>query len=63
MTYLNQSPLDQFTIRDLLSIKADLLENMQLSLINIGLYLIITTTIIFMLYILATNYNIVTPNN
>jgi len=63
MTYLNQSPLDQFTIRDLLSIKADLLENMQLSLTNIGLYLIITTTIIFMLYILATNYNIVTPNN
>ncbi len=63
MTYLNKSPLDQFTIRDLLSIKADLLENMQLSLTNIGLYLIITTTIIFMLYILATNYNIVTPNN
>jgi F-type H+-transporting ATPase subunit a len=63
MTYLNKSPLDQFTIRDLLSIKADLLENIQLSLTNIGLYLIITTTIIFMLYILATNYNIVTPNN
>ena len=63
MTYLNKSPLDQFTIRNLLSIKADLLGNIQLSLTNIGLYLIITTTIIFMMYILATNYNIVTPNN
>lgn len=63
MTYINQSPLDQFTIRNLFSIKADLLGNMQLSLTNIGLYLIITTIIVFMLYILATNYNIVIPNN
>ena len=63
MTYLNKSPLDQFTIRNLLSIKLDLLGNIQLSLTNIGLYLIITTIIIFMMYILATNYNIVTPNN
>ena len=63
MTYINQSPLDQFTIRDLLSIKAHLLGNIQLSLTNIGLYLIITTLILFMMYILATNYNIVTPNN
>ena len=63
MVYLNKSPLDQFTIRNLVSIKADLLSNIQLSLTNIGLYLIITTIIIFMLYILATNNNIVTPNN
>jgi len=63
LTYINQSPLDQFTIRNLFSIKADLLGNMQLSLTNIGLYLIITTIIVFMLYILATNYNIVIPNN
>jgi len=62
MTYINQSPLDQFTIRNLLTIKADLLGNIQLSLTNIGLYLIITTTLIFILYILATNYNIVVPN-
>ncbi len=63
MIYLNKSPLDQFTIRNLITIKADLLGNIQLSLTNIGLYLMITTTIIFILYILATNYNIVTPNN
>ena len=63
MIYINKSPLDQFTIRNLITIKADILGNMQISLTNIGLYLMITTTIIFMLYILATNYNIVTPNN
>lgn len=63
MIYLNKSPLDQFTIRNLITIKADLLGNINISLTNIGLYLIITTIIIFALYILATNYNIVTPNN
>ena len=58
----NQSPLDQFVIRDLFSIKGDLLDNIQISLTNIGLYLLITTFIIFMYYLLATNYNILTPN-
>jgi len=56
------SPLDQFTIRNLFSIKADLLGNLQISLTNIGLYLIITSFIIFMLYTLATNYDLTTPN-
>jgi F-type H+-transporting ATPase subunit a len=63
MSYLNQSPLDQFTIRNLFSIKADLLGNIQISLTNIGLYLMITTTIIFLYYILATKNNLVIPNN
>ena len=58
----NQSPLDQFTIRNLISLKAELLNNMQISLTNIGFYLIISTFIIFLFYILATNYNITTPN-
>ena len=58
----NQSPLDQFIIRDLFSIKSDLLANIQISLTNIGLYLLITTFLIFMYYLLATNYNILTPN-
>ena len=61
--FFNNSPLDQFIIRNLFSIKADLLGNIQWSLTNIGLYLIITTLIIFMLYTLATNYNLTTPNN
>ena len=43
--FFNNSPLDQFEIRDLFSIKADLLGNIQLSLTNIGLYLIISTII------------------
>jgi F-type H+-transporting ATPase subunit a len=63
MYYLTKSPLDQFTIRDLLSIKVDLLGNIQISLTNIGLYLIITTSIILVLFLLATNYNIIVPNN
>ena len=58
----SNSPLDQFIIRNLFSIKGDLLANIQISLTNIGLYLSITTFIVFMLYILATNYNISTPN-
>lgn len=56
------SPLDQFTIRNLFSLKADLLGNIQFSLSNMGLYLIITTIIIFAYYSLATNYEITTPN-
>lgn len=58
----NSSPLDQFTIRNLLSIKADILGNLQISLTNIGLYLIITTFIVFAFYLLATNYEMTTPN-
>lgn len=58
----NNSPLDQFIIRNLFSIKGDLLANIQISLTNIGLYLLITTFIVFMYYLLATNYNILTPN-
>jgi len=58
-----RSPLDQFIIRDLFSVKGDLLANIQLSLTNIGLYLLITTFIVFMFYFLATNYNIITPKS
>jgi F-type H+-transporting ATPase subunit a len=58
----SQSPLDQFVIRDLFSVKADFLANLQISLTNMGLYLIITTFIISMFYVLATNYDNSTPN-
>ncbi|PZP56634.1 MAG: hypothetical protein DI586_02940 [Micavibrio aeruginosavorus] len=43
--------------------RADLLGNIQLSLTNIGLYLMITTTIIYFLFTLTTNYNLTTPNS
>jgi len=59
----NYSPLDQFTIRNLFTIKGDLLTDIQISLTNIGLYLIIATFIIFLFYLLTTNYNLSTPNN
>ena len=39
------SPLDQFEVRDLLSINANLLGNVNLSLTNIGLYLTISILI------------------
>ena len=57
-----KSPLDQFLIRNLFVIEADLLGNIQVSLTNIGLYLIITTFIIFIIYTLATNYNLSIAN-
>ncbi len=61
-TFLSSSPLDQFTVRNLFSLKADLLGNLQISLTNIGLYLIIASLIVFMLYTFATNYDLTTPN-
>ena len=62
MIFFNSSPLDQFIIRNLFSVKADLLGNIQFSLTNIGLYLIITTCLIFLFYILANNNEYTTPN-
>jgi F-type H+-transporting ATPase subunit a len=61
--HLSNSPLDQFEIRDLLSIKANVLGNIQLSLTNMGLYLLIALTIILVLHLASTNFNNVTPNN
>ena len=63
MPQWSNSPLDQFIIRNLFSVKGDLLANIQISLTNIGLYIIITTIIIFSYYVLTTNYDISTPNN
>ena len=57
------SPLDQFTIRNLISVKGDMLGNINISFTNMGLYLLITTSVVIMLYLLATNYNLTIPNN
>lgn len=51
------SPLDQFEIRNLLSIDAPILANINISLTNIGLYLTIGTFLILFLNLLAVNYN------
>jgi F-type H+-transporting ATPase subunit a len=57
------SPLDQFEIRNLLSLDAPLLGNLHISLTNIGLYLTIGTFFAICLNILATNYNKIISNN
>lgn len=57
------SPLDQFEIRNLLSLEAPMLGNISLSLTNIGLYLTISTFIIITTSVLATNYNKVISNS
>jgi len=56
------SPLDQFEIRDLLSIDAPLLGNIHISMTNIGLYLTVGAFLILSLNLLATNYNRVVSN-
>lgn len=57
------SPLDQFEIRNLLSLDAPILANMHISLTNIGLYLIVGSFIALTLNLLATNYNKLVSNN
>ena len=56
------SPLDQFEIRNLLTLDAPILGNLSLSLTNIGLYLTIAGYIIFMIGLLSTNSNKIVPN-
>ena len=56
------SPLDQFEIRNLLSLDAPILGNLHISLTNIGLYLTIGAFLILTLNILATNYNKIVSN-
>jgi len=57
------SPLDQFEIRNLISLDAPILGNLHISLTNIGLYLIIGVIITLIFNILATNYNKIIPNS
>ena len=56
------SPLDQFEIRNLLSLDAPILANMHISLTNIGFYLTIGAFLVLSLNLLATNYNKVVSN-
>jgi F-type H+-transporting ATPase subunit a len=57
------SPLDQFEIRNLLSIEAPIMGDINLSITNIGLYLLISTFIIITTSILTTNYNKIISNS
>jgi len=51
------NPLSQFEIRDFFNIKLSFLNNLQLSLTNIGLYLILGASFILIINLLSTNYN------
>jgi F-type H+-transporting ATPase subunit a len=57
------SPLDQFEIRNLLSMEAPILGDINISITNIGLYLLISTFIIISGSVLATNYNKIISNS
>jgi hypothetical protein len=57
------SPLDQFELRDLISLESTILGNLHFSITNIGFYLIIGSIFIFSLNILSTNLNKLISNN
>lgn len=57
------SPLDQFEIRNLLSLDAPILANLHITLTNIGLYLTIAAFAVLILNLLATNFNKVVSNS
>ena len=57
------SPLDQFKVRDLISLDAPILANLHVSITNIGLYLTIGAFFALALNLLATNYNKIIANN
>ena len=57
------SPLNQFEIRDLLSLDIAILNGWHLSITNIGFYLTIGVLFILGFYLLSTNYNKLVSNN
>ena len=56
------SPLDQFEIRNFLSLNAPVLGNLSISLTNIAVYLTIGGYLVFILAIISTNRNRIIPN-
>ena len=56
------SPLDQFEIRDLLSLDAPILGNLHISITNIGLYLSIGALLALVLNTVANNENKIVSN-
>ena len=56
------SPLDQFEIRNLVSLDLAILNDINLSITNIGLYLTIAASIVFFFSVLSTNYNKIVSN-
>jgi F-type H+-transporting ATPase subunit a len=63
LLFYTNSPLDQFEIRDLLSIETGIFGNYHISITNIGLYLVIGAILIITLNLLSTNFNKLVSNN
>jgi F-type H+-transporting ATPase subunit a len=57
------SPLNQFEIRDLLSIDTPILGNLHLSITNIGFILTVGAFFLLVINLLSTNYNKLVSNN
>jgi hypothetical protein len=56
------SPLDQFEIKNLVSLDLNLLGNLQISLTNIGMYLTLSAGMVLILNMIATNFNKIVAN-
>jgi hypothetical protein len=56
------SPLDQFEIKNLISLNAPIFGNISISINNIGLYLAIGAFIALIINIISTNYNKIISN-
>ena len=63
MACVFSSPLDQFELTDLISLDAPLLDELNVSLSNLGLYLSITTLIALSVNFLTTSYKTVIANS
>ena len=57
------SPLDQFEIRELISLNAPILGNLSLSLTNIGLYLTLGGYLVFVLSLIGNNNERIVSNS
>ena len=57
------SPLDQFEIRDLISLNAPILGNLSLSITNIGLYLTLGGYLVFVLNLISNNNSQIVSNS
>jgi F-type H+-transporting ATPase subunit a len=57
------TPLDQFEIRDLLSVNAPIFADINISLTNISMYLLICFFIILNFSIISNNFNKLVPNS
>ena len=62
-SFVITSPLDQFEIRNFITLDAPMFGNLHLTLSNIGLYLTISAFLVLICNLLATNDNKVISNN